>query len=141
MEKVLLDSDVILDFFLKRPTFKNDANKIISLVERKKITGYITPVICANLYYIFNKEATKDEVLNGLRYLISMVDIIDISSDVVKQVLHNPFLDFEDALQYTAAKQFGQIEAIITRNTKDFKASKLPILTPAEFLASVNSTS
>ena len=44
------------------------------------------------------------------------------------------FLDFEDGLQYYSAIE-NQIDVIITRNKKDFKKSKIPVLTAKEFLA------
>ena len=44
------------------------------------------------------------------------------------------FPDFEDGLQYYSAIE-NDIDIIITRNKKDFKNSKLPVLTAKEFLA------
>ncbi|HNR85475.1 MAG TPA: PIN domain nuclease, partial [Taishania sp.] len=41
--------------------------------------------------------------------------------------------DFEDAIQYYTAIEFG-MEIIITRNKKDFKNLNLPILTAKEFM-------
>jgi len=44
------------------------------------------------------------------------------------------FTDFEDGLQYYSAIE-NEIDVIITRNKKDFKNSKIPVLTAKEFLA------
>jgi len=44
------------------------------------------------------------------------------------------FPDFEDGLQYYSAIE-NSVDIIITRNKKDFKRSKLPVLTAKEFLA------
>ena len=43
------------------------------------------------------------------------------------------FFDFEDAIQYEIAKE-NQQEIIITRNTKDFRKSDVPVFTPEEYL-------
>ncbi len=40
---------------------------------------------------------------------------------------------FEDNIQIESAKQF-HLDAIITRNIKDFKNSRIPAYTPEEFL-------
>jgi len=45
MIKVLIDTDVILDFFFDRKPYSDDAAKIFSLCESKKILGFVTPVI------------------------------------------------------------------------------------------------
>jgi hypothetical protein len=47
------------------------------------------------------------------------------------------FKDFEDAMQYHSAMQAG-IEAVITRNGKDFTNSKLPVMTAGEYLAMIS---
>mgnify|MGYP000476504288 CR=1 FL=1 len=48
--------------------------------------------------------------------------------------LDSEFGDFEDAIQYFSALQNRKIEAIVTRNVKDFKLSTLPVLQPSELL-------
>ena len=44
---------------------------------------------------------------------------------------------FEDGLQYFNALENSQ-DIIITRNLKDFKGSKLPILTAKQFIETIN---
>ena len=44
--------------------------------------------------------------------------------------------DFEDAMQYYTAVK-AKADVIITRNGKDFAASKLPVMTAAEYLATI----
>ena len=46
------------------------------------------------------------------------------------------FNDFEDAMQYYTAVK-AKADVIITRNGKDFAASKLPVMTAAEYLATI----
>jgi hypothetical protein len=43
MDKILIDTDVILDFFFDREPFSEFATTIISWSEKKKIEGFITP--------------------------------------------------------------------------------------------------
>ena len=47
------------------------------------------------------------------------------------------FKDFEDAMQYHSAMQAGT-EAVITRNSKDFTNSKIPVMTAGEYLAMIS---
>jgi len=58
MENVLIDRDVILDFFFDRKPFSDDAAVILSLCESKNIRGFITPVICSNLYYLLRRTSS-----------------------------------------------------------------------------------
>ena len=54
--------------------------------------------------------------------------------EIIQTALNSPFTDFEDALQNYSAEFSGEIDAIITRNIKDFKNSTLGVLTPDDFV-------
>jgi hypothetical protein len=57
----------------------------------------------------------------------------------IQAALSSSFTDFEDAIQHFAAKADGSISAIITRNETDYSASEIPVLSPDEFLAKLDS--
>lgn len=44
------------------------------------------------------------------------------------------FSDYEDAVQCASAISAG-LDAIVTRNTKDYAGSPIPVYSPSEFLA------
>lgn len=62
MDKVLLDTDVILDFFFGRQPFADDATQVLGLCETGKIKGFITPVICSNVYYVLRQTAHHERL-------------------------------------------------------------------------------
>ena len=64
-----------------------------------------------------------------------LVELLSLDDKITELALSDDnFPDFEDGLQYYSAIE-NQIEIIITRNKKDFKNSKIPVLTAKEFLA------
>jgi predicted nucleic acid-binding protein len=134
MSKVLLDSDVILDFFFDREPFSENAAQILSLCESKEITGYITPVILSNVYYLLRQSATHEKVIEKLKMLVSFTEILVINKESILQALHSEFKGFEDALQNYAAEINDTIDCIVTRNTKDYRKSTLGVLTPENYL-------
>ena len=134
MRHILIDTDVILDFFFARKPFDKDAAVILSLCENKKIKGYLTPVIFSNLYYLLRKTAKHVKVIEKLTQLLSIVDILTMDKKTIQLALASGFKDFEDALQNFAAINNNSIEIIITRNVKDFKKSKLAVLTPENYI-------
>jgi predicted nucleic acid-binding protein len=136
MDKILIDTDVILDFFFDRQPFSEFATTIISWSERKKIEGFITPVICSNVYYLLRQTAKHEKVVEKLGQLLTIVDVIQIDRQVIKSALQSDFKDFEDALQNFAAIQQGDINVILTRNIKDFKQSKIGVMTPENYINS-----
>ncbi len=137
MKRVLIDTDVILDFFFDRNPFSENAAKVLALCESKKITGFITSVIISNVYYLLRQKATHEKVIEKLSLLISILQVLTTDKNTIIQALNSDFKDFEDALQNFSAELDGQIDLIITRNVKDFKTSKIGVLTPGNFIKAI----
>ena len=67
--------------------------------------------------------------------LADLVEIIPTGRPVIEAALTLGFADFEDGLQYCAARSVPAIEAIVTRDPKGFAAGMLPVLTTPAALA------
>lgn len=134
MNKILIDTDVILDFFFDRKPFSDDATKILMLCEKKVISGFVTPVIISNVYYLLRKTAKHEKVIENLKMLINMIDIAIINKETILEALNSDFKDFEDAIQNFSAQYDKEIKVIVTRNIKDFKGSSLSVMTPETYL-------
>jgi predicted nucleic acid-binding protein len=137
MKKILLDTDVILDFLLDRKPFSDDTLQVLLKCENKELQAFVTPVIVANTYYLLRQKASHVYVIEQLKRLLTIISVLSMDQRQVLSALDYKFTDFEDALQYFSALQHTKIEAILTRNTKDFKLSVLPVFTPKEFLATL----
>lgn len=135
---MLIDSDVILDFFLNSEPFASDAARILSLCDSGKITGFITPVIGSNIYYILRRLAPHNKVIEKIRMLISMVEIATIDKSIMTEAAESDFTDFEDALQCFSAYRTAMADAIITRNIRDYKHSPVAVISPVDFLKIYN---
>lgn len=134
MQKVLIDTDVILDFFFDRKPFSDNAAQILSLCESNEITGFITSVIISNVYYLLRQTATHEKVIEKLLQLTSITEVLTTDKTIILKALNSSFKDFEDALQNFSAEISGEIDLIITRNIKDFKNSSLGVFTPENYL-------
>ncbi len=134
MDKVLIDTDVLMDFFFDRKPFSKYSTEILHLCAEKQIQGYTTPVIICHVYYLLRKTARHDKIVEKLKQLLTIIKVIPIDKDVVINALNSNFKDFEDALQNFSAIENGKIKIILTRNTKDFKKSNLAIQTPETYL-------
>ena len=134
MQNIFLDTNVLIDFFADRRPFAMEAARLFNYAFKKKIKLYISTVSCNNIYYILRQSYSHNETIKMLSELNEWTDMIDVSKEVIKKSLKSDFKDFEDAIQYNCAISFNKIDFVVTRNTKDFKASTLPVLTPKEAL-------
>jgi len=135
MTKVLIDTDVLLDFLYEREPFCEESAKILNLCDLNKISGWLTPVILSNIYYMLHKSYSHNEIIIKLRELLKILNVLSMNEDSVLLALNSEFTDFEDALQNYAAEYNGEINFVITRNIKDYKNSSLKVLTPKDFLS------
>tara|TARA_Y100001972_G_scaffold120136_1_gene162249 strand:- start:2688 stop:3110 length:423 start_codon:yes stop_codon:yes gene_type:complete len=136
VDKILINTDVILDFFFDRNPFAEYASQVFSLCENNLIKGFTTPVIYSNVYYLLRQTASHEKVIDHLKQLLTITDILSMDKEVVINALNSGFKDFEDSLQNFAAVKYGEINVILTRNLKDFKKSEIGIMTPEFYIKS-----
>jgi predicted nucleic acid-binding protein len=132
--KIFLDSDIILDVLAMRTPHYLDSAAVLTLIENKKIAGFTSPLVFANIYYILKKLKSRKYAIQNLRKLRILINIVPMNQSHIDHALNSRFTDFEDALQHFSAKS-QEMNFIITRNKKDFKHSIIPACTPTEFLA------
>lgn len=134
MEKILIDADVILDFFFDRKPFSEDSAKILNRCENGEIKGFVTAIMLSNIHYLLRKTATNAKVVEKLKMLLKIIDVTITDKKAVEDALNSDFKDFEDALQNFSAQNTNEIKMIITRNIKDYKTSKLSVMNPETYL-------
>jgi predicted nucleic acid-binding protein len=136
MRKTLfLDTNVILDIVLEREEFVTEARRIVALRDTDRADLYISVLTIAHVSY-FAKRFGKDPS-NIISKILYWFEVIDLNKDHVEQALVSKFSDFEDALQYFSARQIRGIDCIITRDVAGFKHSRIPVLSPGDFLKSI----
>ena len=140
MDRVLIDSDVVLDSLFDRKPFAEYSTVILSLCESGKIKGFLTPLIYSNIYYLLRRTAKHDKVIESLKQLLRITDVLRMDRAVVENALISGFKDFEDSLQNYSAVSRGNIDLILTRNLKDYKTSELGVFTPETYIKSRNAS-
>lgn len=140
MKSIFIDTNVIIDFFANRKPFSIEAAILYNYSFNKKINIYISAVSYNNIYYILRQSCSHTETIKMLTELNEWTDTVDVSKDIINKSLKSNFKDFEDAIQYNCAKSLKKIDFIVTRDTKDFKTSSIPILTPNEAVTVIESS-
>ena len=141
VNKIFIDSDVVIDFFTDRKPFANPASEIFELNEQGKIQLYLSAASVNNIYYIVRRFLGHKETLKVIEELTEMTEIVGTTKKEILQALKNDFKDFEDSIQYSCAVTIKGLEAILTRNVKDYSNSKIAIFTPENYLKTKNEDS
>ena len=134
--KILFDTNVILDVLLNREKFVVASARLMGLAERNIIEGYLCATTITTLDYLISKSINKKQAAIEIKKLLSLFKIAEVNTAVLERSVNSTFVDFEDAVQYYSGECCG-VEGLVSRNTKDYKNTKLPIYTPDELLAIV----
>ncbi|MBI0399942.1 type II toxin-antitoxin system VapC family toxin [Cyclobacterium marinum] len=133
MNRILVDTNVVLDLLGKRKSFLKEAQELFTLGDKGKVKLFVSALTFANTYYILSQQLKVSSARKVLRQFKVLVEVVPIDDKVIELALDSEFKDFEDAIQYYSAIENG-VRIIITRNQKDFKHSKIPVLSAKEYL-------
>jgi predicted nucleic acid-binding protein len=134
--KILLDSNVVLDVFLRRIPYYEAGAAILGL-SKEGVELFISASAITDIFYITRKSLDdKKAAMSLLKNLLINVDVAAVSGGEIRRAIDLGWNDFEDALQYAVGEGLGA-DYIITRNTADFVSTALPVATPDEFLSSL----
>lgn len=133
--KVLIDTNVLIDYMTRREPFFDEAKKIIGLCADNKIKGYIAAHSITDSFYIMRKYPL-DISRTLLNKMCRVMSVVGIDYERLIAAINNlRFDDIEDCLQSVCAQSCGA-ECIITRNSDDFKGSEITAISPSDFLLS-----
>ena len=132
--RILVDTNVLLDYLLIREPFYEDAKKIVHACVEGTVKGCIAAHSISNIYFILRKDFNAKERREVLSSLCSIFDVEGIDKAKLLSGLQNEdFIDFEDCLQMECAKAYNA-RYIVTRNLADYKISEVQAILPREYL-------
>ncbi|MCW9708203.1 PIN domain-containing protein [Fodinibius salsisoli] len=135
--KVLFDTNVLLDVFLERRPFFESSSQVLGLTEKGKIEGWIGGTTVTTIYYLLNKALSREKAEKHIKSVLKIFYVSNINRVVLEDALTSGFKDYQDAVLYQSAIH-ANLDAILTRNQRDFKSSDLPVYSPGEFLSGIS---
>ena len=132
-ENIFVDTDVIFDLLAKREPFYEYSAQLFTLADKQELTICVSSLCFGNINYILSKQKSATEARKILSRFKVLVKVLPVDDKIIELALNSDFKDFEDAIQYYCAIENG-INVLITRNLKDFKHARIPVLTAEEFV-------
>ena len=131
--RVLVDTNIVLDYLLEREPYAESAKKIVVACKQKKVIGCIAGHTVSNMFFILRKTYSVEDRRTILKDICKLFDVEGIDRLKIIQALDNSdFKDFEDCLQMQCAKSF-RADYILTRNLADYRDSEIACISPEEF--------
>ena len=134
VSKILIDTNILLDYLLEREPFFEDAKEVILTCTEGNTKGCIAAHSISNMFFILRRDYDAKERREVLKNLCMIFDVEGIDKTKLLLGLENvDFSDFEDCLQMECAKSYGA-EYIVTRNVSDYSVSDIKAILPSEYL-------
>lgn len=135
MRHLFLDTNVIIDFLAGREPFATDAAYLFDAAIAGTCKIYVCALSFNNIWYVLSQTFKEARTIGLLKELEKMTLIAPVTQEIIRKALDGELKDFEDAVQYFCALDLGIIDALVTRNSRDFKNSELSVMSPAEAVA------
>ncbi|MCL2470875.1 MAG: PIN domain-containing protein [Propionibacteriaceae bacterium] len=131
MHKVLLDTNVVLDFLSsERPSH----DLAVSLVTDLQATGIKLCLVATSLkdvYYILGRSDGEQAARQAVIALAGSMNILPVDASCCRQALTSTEPDFEDGI-IRAAAEMADVDYVVTRDRRAFIGSQVPRITPAD---------
>jgi predicted nucleic acid-binding protein len=132
--KVLVDTNIVLDFLLQREPFFQEAKLLFQAIASGQVVGYITATTITDIFYIAQKQTKNiEQARQAVSLVLTGMEVCPVNRVVLELAFDSGFTDFEDAVQIQCAVDQG-LDAILTRDKKGFLESSVPVLSVTTLL-------
>lgn len=136
--RLFLDINVILDVLAEREPWVEDSAVVLSLLDNPNAEGFAAAHSITTLFYLVSKHLGRERAVTVLLDLLEYVTVIELDQELLLRALSLGWEDVEDAVQGISAQR-ARADYLVTRNPSDFDPISLPIVTPSELLAILDS--
>ena len=130
----MFDANVVLDVLLRRQPFNGPSGELLSRAECGDVQGYICASVVTTIFYLARKVVGLDDARRQVHTILSILDVAPVTRSVLQEAAESNMSDFEDAVVAASARQM-QVQAIATRNERDFAKAPVSAYSPASLLA------
>jgi len=132
IKKIFVDCNIVYDLLIKRAPYYDDAADLFDQCVEAPHELYLSALTFSQISYFLSK-VKHINILTVLKDFRKLIKISSVDQNMIDDALASKFTDFEDAVQYYSASSI-HADYIVTRNIKDFKHSKIKVISPKEFL-------
>lgn len=136
MENLFVDTNILIDILARREPYHREAIRLFEQADKKRVRLHSTATSITTAWYMLAKFGDAMIARNAIAGLLNHVHIIPISQRAVEMAIRSDFSDLEDGVQHFAALESGNMDAIITRNLRDYRHSLIRVYTAGDYLKS-----
>ena len=97
--RILLDTNVILDYVLARDGHFGNAERIFELLDVGEIEVFVATISIINVFYTTRKEKNLATANEAVGFLLKAVEFCETGKKLLETAFGLDFSDYEDAVQ------------------------------------------
>ena len=132
--RVLVDTNVVLDFLLRREPWMAQSRELLRAQREGRIELFISANSVTDLFYVIRRQAVRQRAWAAIRASLKNLTVVPIGRAELLAAAQLEGPDFEDNLQVVCAVA-SQVEAIVTRDTAGFDFSPIPVMPPVDAIS------
>ena len=106
--KLLIDSNVVLDYLGANQGFNTEAGMIFELAITRKAIELVSASSVTDIFYVLRRAFQDREVaLEKLKDIRTVIGILPVTETDIDHAINRHWRDFEDAVQYSVAESNG----------------------------------
>lgn len=129
----LVDTNVILDVWLRREPFVSDSASVLNQADKGAFEAYVCATTVPTLYFLGGQHEERTAIRESIRELLEFCEVAAVNKSVLQSAATSPIPDFEDAVIAESARA-ANIDTIVSRDVKGFRKSGLLAYTPSDYL-------
>ncbi len=129
MNRILVDTNVVLDVLLDRQPHAERSAEIWKAIETGALEGLLAAHAITTIHYLIQKELGVTKAKRLISQILRVFRVAAVDGTVIEEALSLSLLDFEDAVTASAAQSL-ECDYIVTRDPKGFRGSPVRPLTP-----------
>ena len=130
--RIVLDTNVILDFFLEREPFYYDALKLWAACEEGAVDGYVSALTINNVHYIAQRIKNPTTAMIAVRGILDVFNVVPLDKELLRRAADLHDRDYEDDIQLQSAVKAG-CSHLFTRDPTHFHSKAIAIVPPSSF--------
>ncbi len=130
---ICVDLNIIIDIVQQRDGWEGSSD-CLEHAENVGIELCLPAHVVTTFGYLLQRFGVrKAHMYSQLNWLMGRFTVLPVSKKQLEQAIGAQWNDFEDAVVAQSAVA-ADCDYIVTRNTKDFQASTIPVVSPEELL-------
>lgn len=98
--KVLVDTNILLDFLLQREPFFQDAELLFQALDSGQVVGYVTATTLTDIFYVARRHTRNIELARqAVAKTLTVMAVCPVNRAILESAFASGLADFEDAIK------------------------------------------